>query len=236
MAELVLLKDITKIYNQGRENAVMALHNVNLALGRGETVAIQGASGSGKSTLLRIIGCLDRSTAGEYIFGGTQVQPRNSAQLASLRGKRIGFIMQQYALVDEQTVLENVALPMLFTKRKLSESARRAEDMLIQLHMQHLAKKKVRQLSGGEKQRVAIARALVNDPELILADEPTGALDSVTGMEVVQRILSLKEKGRTIIIVTHNPEIAAMCEKNFFIKDGRLSEFIIRKRDSSDGT
>ncbi len=229
MAELVVLKDITKIYNQGRENAVMALHNVNLSFGRGETVAIQGASGSGKSTLLRIIGCLDRSASGEYWFDGVQVQPKNYAQLAFLRGKRIGFIMQQYALIDEQTVLENVSLPMLFTKIKLSESAKRAEEMLIRLQIQHLTKKKVRQLSGGEKQRVAIARALVNDPELILADEPTGALDSVTGLEIMQLILSLKEKGRTIIVVTHDPAIAAMCEKHYFIKDGELSELLIRK-------
>ncbi len=229
MAELVVLKDITKIYNQGRENAVMALHNVNLSLGRGETVAIQGASGSGKSTLLRIMGCLDRSTSGEYWFDGMQVQSKNYTQLALLRGKRIGFIMQQYALIDEQTVLENVSLPMLFTGTKLSESARRAEEILIKLRIQHLTKKKVRQLSGGEKQRVAIARALVNDPELILADEPTGALDSVTGLEIMQLILSLKEKGRTVIIVTHDPAIAAMCEKHYFIKDGELSELLIRK-------
>ena len=229
MAELVVLKDITKIYNQGRENAVMALHNVNLSLGRGETVAIQGASGSGKSTLLRIMGCLDRSTSGEYWFDGMQVQSKNYTQLALLRGKRIGFIMQQYALIDEQTVLENVSLPMLFTGTKLSESARRAEEILIKLRIQHLTKKKVRQLSGGDKQRVAIARALVNDPELILADEPTGALDSVTGLEIMQLILSLKEKGRTVIIVTHDPAIAAMCEKHYFIKDGELSELLIRK-------
>lgn len=224
MAELVVLKDITKIYNQGRENAVMALHKVNLSLGRGETVAIQGASGSGKSTLLHIIGCLDSCTSGEYWLDGKQIVFKNSAQLAAIRGKKVGFVLQQYGLIDEQTVLENVALPMLFTKTKLSESSARAEEMLIKLNIQHLLKKKVRQLSGGEKQRVAIARALVNDPELILADEPTGALDSVTGMEIMQILLSLKEEGKTIVVVTHDPEIAMLCKRQLYMKDGLLYE------------
>ena len=224
MADLVLLKDITKIYNQGRGNAVTALQNANLSLGRGETVAIQGASGSGKSTLLHIIGCLDSHTSGEYWLDGKQIVFKNSAQLAAIRGKKVGFVLQQYGLIDEQTVWENVALPMLFTKTKLSKSSARAEEMLIKLHIQHLLKKKVRQLSGGEKQRVAIARALVNNPELILADEPTGALDSVTGLEIMQLLLSLKEEGRSIVLVTHDPEIAKLCERQLHMKDGALYE------------
>lgn len=224
MAELVVLKNITKIYNQGRENAVVALHNVNISIGRGETIAIQGASGSGKSTLLHIIGCLDSCTSGEYWLDGKQIVFKNSAQLAAIRGKKVGFVLQQYGLIDEQTVLENVALPMLFTKTKLSQSSARAEEMLIKLNIQHLLKKKVRQLSGGEKQRVAIARALVSDPELILADEPTGALDSVTGMEIMQILLSLKEEGRSIIVVTHDPEIAMLCKRQLYMKDGVLYE------------
>lgn len=222
--ELCVCKGITKLYHPGKPNEVAALQNVDLTINQGETIAIQGPSGSGKSTLLHILGCLDSSTSGEYFFEGETVQFANSRRVARLRGGKIGFVLQQYGLLEEQTVLDNVTLPVLFGKQSMRKAGERAREILERLGIGGLRGKRVRQLSGGEKQRVAIARALINDPALILADEPTGALDSATGAQIVQLLLSLAETGKTVVIVTHDVGVAAQCGRHVTIQDGVLSE------------
>lgn len=222
--ELCVCKGITKLYHPGKPNEVAALKNVDITIKQGETVAIQGPSGSGKSTLLHILGCLDSSTSGEYFFEGETVQFANSRRVARLRGEKIGFVLQQYGLLEEQTVLDNVTLPVLFGKQSMIKAGERAQEILQRLGIQNLRNKRVRQLSGGEKQRVAIARALINDPALILADEPTGALDSATGAQIVRLLLSLAETGKTVVIVTHDSGVAAQCGRHVTIQDGILTE------------
>lgn len=222
--ELCVLRGITKIYNPGKENETVALRNVHLRIAKGESLAIQGPSGSGKSTLLHILGCLDSYTEGEYQFAGESVRFSNSRAVARLRNEKIGFVLQQYGLLDEQTVLDNVELPILFGKQSMKKAAENTEALLQTLGIYHLKGKKVRQLSGGEKQRVAIARAMVNSPELILADEPTGALDSETGKQIMQALLSLQELGKTIVVVTHDSAVAALCGRQVLIQDGVLTE------------
>lgn len=222
--ELCVCKGITKLYNPGKPNEVAALKNVDITIKQGETVAIQGPSGSGKSTLLHILGCLDGCTSGEYSFEGEAVRFANSRRVARLRGEKIGFVLQQYGLLEEQTVLDNVTLPVLFGRQSMRKAGERAQEILQRLGIQNLRGKRVRQLSGGEKQRVAIARALINDPALILADEPTGALDSATGAQIVQLLLSLAETGKTVMIVTHDSGVAAQCGRHVTIQDGVLTE------------
>lgn len=218
------LKNIGKIYNKGKPNACEALKNVNLEIERGDLMAIIGESGSGKSTLLHILGCLDFPTSGELYFNGDKVNFKSSRKLADYRGSKIGFVLQDFGLILGETVLENVCVPLLFSKTPFSKMKKQAHGALDQLGIGKLAGKRVDQLSGGQKQRAAIARALVNDPEIILADEPTGALDSKTSSEIVNILLDLNDKGKTVIIVTHDPKIAALCRRTVTIEDGRLAE------------
>lgn len=222
--DILNLKNIGKIYNKGKPNSCEALKNVDLKIERGDLIAIIGESGSGKSTLLHILGCLDSPTSGEMYFGDEKVNFKSTQKLANYRSEKIGFVLQDFGLILGETALENVCVPLLFSKAPFSKMKKQARKALDLLNIGKLSGKRVNQLSGGQKQRVAIARALVNDPDIILADEPTGALDSKTSSEIVGTLLELNEKGKTVIIVTHDPKIAALCRRVVTITDGTLAE------------
>lgn len=221
---LMVLQDVTKTFVSRGSPRVNVLNGVSLQVEEGEMLAICGASGSGKSTLLNIIGCLDNPTSGFYWLDGVDMTHANNTDLARARNKTFGFVMQQFSLVEEDRVLENVCIPLLFAKRSrsLSSIEHQAMEQLEQFGIDALAKKPVLTLSGGEKQRVAIARALVNQPKIILADEPTGALDKQNSTIVMETLQSLHKIGKTIIIVTHDNHIARYCNRCVTISDGRL--------------
>lgn len=223
---LLKLENVGKIYNKGKQNACKALDGVDLEIDKGDLTAIIGESGSGKSTLLHILGCLDKPTSGNIYFNNIKLNCNNARKLAAYRNREIGFVMQDFGLLLSETALENVCVPLLFAGVPLPKMKKRARAALELLGIGKLAGKRVDQLSGGQKQRVAIARALVNDPEMILADEPTGALDSKTSAEIVGVLLELNKKGKTVIIVTHDLKIAKLCRRIITITDGQLSEAI----------
>ena len=220
---MIKLIDIEKKYNEGQINEVNALRGINLTVEQGEMIAIMGPSGSGKSTLLNIIGCMDTLTAGNYRLDDIWIDKQSQNKLATLRNKKFGFVLQDFGLLTDRTVEENVLIPLLFSKESLRKSTKRIKPILDSLGIAELAKRQANQLSGGQAQRVAIARALVNEPDIILADEPTGALDTRTSSEVVEIFKQLNNQGKTVIIVTHNPEVARACHKTFIIKDGLIS-------------
>jgi len=206
------------------DNEVHALRAANLTLQRGEMVAIIGSSGSGKSTLMNLIGFLDRPTSGRYWFHDRDVSSLTEDELAAIRNQEIGFVFQSFFLLPRLTALQNVLLPLFYRGAEEEEAKRLARDMLAKMGVDHLAHHRPNQLSGGQQQRVAIARALVGDPKVILADEPTGALDSDTGHEVMQLFANLhRHEGRTIVIITHDKEISRQCERVMTIKDGVLT-------------
>ena len=226
MSELKYVVDaqnIRKTYQMG-EIAVHALDGVTVQIARSEVVAIMGPSGSGKSTLMNILGCLDRPTDGEYILDGESVAGLNDDGLSMIRNRKVGFVFQQFNLLPRTTALENVELPLRYagvngTKKALATEALNSVGLGDRLHH------RPNELSGGQQQRVAIARALVTDPAIILADEPTGALDSRAGAEVMNILLSLnKDRGTTLILVTHDPNIAAMAQRTVHIRDGKIEE------------
>ena len=202
----------------------MAVRGVSLEIGRGEFVALMGSSGSGKSTLMNILGCLDRPTAGRYLLDGTNVSSLSRDQLADLRNRKLGFVFQNFNLLSRTSALENVELPLLYGTNNLTneELRARAEGALAAVGLKGRADHHPSQLSGGQQQRVAIARALINNPEVLLADEPTGNLDSRTSVEVMDIFQKLNEKGITIIMVTHEPDIAAYCRRNVVMRDGKV--------------
>ena len=200
---IIELRNINKIYNEGKPNEVHALKNANLTIQSEDMLAIMGPSGSGKSTLLKIIGCMIKSTSGQYMFNENRVEKMNGKQLANMRNKHIGFIFQDFCLLEDRNVEENVMLPLLFAKVPFGKMPKKVEGVLEQMGISELSKRTTAELSGGQKQRVAIARALISDPEVILADEPTGSLDSKTAQEVMDALISLNNTGKTIIIVTH---------------------------------
>ena len=223
MAEpLIELKNIYKIYHMGDEE-VRASDGVSLSIDRGEFVAIVGKSGSGKSTLMNIIGALDVPTEGEYILGGEDVSEMSDDQLAQIRNKMIGFIFQQYNLLPKLNLLENVELPLLYAGVPVQESKERALKSLAKVGLEEKWKNLPNQLSGGQQQRVSIARALAGDPSLILADEPTGALDSRTSREVLNFLRQLNEEGNTIVMITHDNSIALEAKRVVRIKDGKIN-------------
>jgi len=216
---MIELEDITKVYRMG-EVEVNALRGITLSITNGEMVAIIGASGSGKSTLLNIIGCLDRPTSGKYIFDGADVSQLNDNQLAEMRNRKFGFVFQEYNLLSRATALSNIELPLIY-----GGGGRRREQAMEALERVGLgarAKHKPTELSGGEQQRVAIARALVNNPALILADEPTGNLDSRTTTEIISMFRQLNQEGITVVMVTHEADIASQAQRIIRLHDGEI--------------
>lgn len=216
--------NISKIYNENKDNEVKALTDVNIEIEKGEFIAISGISGSGKSTLLNIIGCMDSPTYGEYFFDGLEVGKASGDKLAEIRNARIGFVLQDNALLNNESVFANVRLPLIFSKKfKIKEHKKRVVDILDRLNIGTLAKKKVRELSGGQRQRAAIARAMVNEPDIIMADEPTSALDSKTAYEILDVFKSLNESGVTVIIVTHDKKVMEYATRIITIVDGEIA-------------
>lgn len=218
---MIKIKGLSKIYNVGGE-PFYALNKVDLDIAEGEMVAIQGRSGAGKSTLLHILGCLDTFDEGSYALDGESIGEKSTAQLAKIRNGKIGFVLQDFSLINHQTALYNVKAPMLFNKTPFLELGSRAYDALELMGVADQAYKKVENMSGGQRQRVAIARAVVNDPPIILADEPTGNLDSKTSEEIMDIMNQLRQKGKTIIIVTHDDFVADCCQRKITISDGRI--------------
>ena len=231
MNTIIEIKNLRKDYHVG-EVTVHALRGIDLKINEGEFVAIMGASGSGKSTMLNILGCLDKPTSGDYLLDGINVNTMNNDALARFRNKKLGFVFQSYNLLARTTALENVELPLFYNpqirSKERKESALRAlEAVGLSERMHHMPN----QLSGGQQQRVAIARSLVNDPVLILADEPTGNLDTRTSFEIMELFQDLNEKGRTIVYVTHETDIAKFATRNVTFSDGKIKrECIVSER------
>ncbi|MCC8135177.1 MAG: ABC transporter ATP-binding protein [Ruminococcus sp.] len=219
---MIKLENVHKIYNKGKTNEFEALKGVSISINDGELVAIIGKSGAGKSTLLHILACIDSCESGEYYIDDVPVKDLNERKLADIRNRKIGIIMQDFALVDDFSCVENVLLPLDFAAKKVKNKTELAKNTLDAVGMGSMANKPVNKLSGGQKQRVAIARAIVNNPSVILADEPTGALDTKTSAEIMGLFHELNEKGKTIIIVTHDLEIAKQCDRIIEISDGKI--------------
>ncbi|AFK87373.1 MULTISPECIES: ABC transporter ATP-binding protein [Thermoanaerobacterium] len=220
---VITMRNLSKIYKMG-DNEVRALDNINLTVDEGEFVSIVGPSGSGKSTLMNIIGCLDVMTEGEYYLNGNDTSKLNENKLAELRSSEIGFIFQSFNLLQKLTALENVELPMIYKGIPAKERYNRAVELLTMVGLEKRIHHKPTELSGGQQQRVAIARALANNPHLILADEPTGNLDSQSGKEVMKIIKELNERGNTIILITHDINVANQAKRTVKIMDGKIYE------------
>ncbi|MGG2092159.1 ABC transporter ATP-binding protein [Bacillus sp. S13(2024)] len=224
MGEQILkMTQIIKTYYMGEEEQVV-LNNINLTIHRGDFVAILGPSGSGKSTLMNIIGCLDSTTSGEYILSDQKVDELEESELAAIRNKEIGFVFQQFQLLPRLSAIKNVELPLVYAGVAEKERKKRARDMLIRVGLGEKLQNGPNQLSGGQQQRVAIARAMVTEPTILLADEPTGALDQKTGHQIMEIFHELHEEGKTIIMITHDIEIAKHANRIVKILDGKLRE------------
>ncbi len=220
--EVIKLEKVYKIYTIGKTK-VNALRGVSLSIKKGEMVAILGPSGAGKSTLMNMVGCLDVPTKGNIYLFGRNIAHMSESGLATLRGKKIGFIFQQFNLIPYLTAIENITLPMLFQGKSKKERLKRGRELLKIVELEDREKHKPNELSGGQQQRVAIARALANDPEIILADEPTGNLDTKTGSTIMDFLKTLNKKfNKTIVIVTHDRKIGLECQRQIFIKDGQI--------------
>lgn len=216
------LEHVRKVYGEG-DTAVTALDDLCLNVNRGEYLAVMGTSGSGKSTAMNILGCLDRPSSGSYRLNGTAVEHLNDDQLADLRNRELGFVFQQFHLLQELTALENVMLPMVYAGVPAAERRRRAQEALERVGLGQRLNNKPNQLSGGQQQRVAIARAIINEPALLLADEPTGALDSRTTEEVLAIFDQLHRSGITLVLVTHEDDVAARADQVVHFRDGRIT-------------
>jgi putative ABC transport system ATP-binding protein len=221
MSELIRIRDLTREYQMGEER-ILALQGVTLDIRRNEYVAIMGPSGSGKSTMMNLLGCLDTPTGGEYWLNGQEVSRLSDDQLARVRNREIGFVFQTFNLLPRATALHNVELPLVYAGARGRERRERAAAALARVGLEHRMEHRPNELSGGQRQRVAIARALVNDPSILLADEPTGNLDSVTSEEIMRVFGDLHAAGQTVIMVTHEPDIAAHAERVVVLRDGRV--------------
>jgi len=218
---IIEIENLKKVYDTGSIQ-VEALKSINLKVDRNEYVAIMGASGSGKSTFMNILGCLDRMTSGKYILDGEDVSKLNDTELAEIRNKKIGFVFQAFNLLPRLTALANVELPMIYAGVPASQRRKKAIEALEKVGLAERIHHKPNELSGGQKQRVAIARALVNNPAILLADEPTGNLDTKSSIEIMDIFESLNDEGVTIVMVTHEPDIAAHTKRNVVFKDGEI--------------
>lgn len=221
---IIEVKNLKKYYNPNTEIEVQALKDINLKIEKGDFCSIVGVSGSGKSTLLYILGCIDKPTAGIYKLDGEDISTLSEKKLAKIRNKKIGFVLQEFGLIEDETVVENIMIPVMFNNSKKGNYSFRLNNILKELDIDNLKDKKVSEISGGQRQRVAIARALINSPELILADEPTGSLDSKTANNIIGIFEKLNKEGKTIVMVTHNTELAKRTKKHFKIKDGLIYE------------
>ena len=219
---MIKLENIQKIYNPKKANEFEALKGVSMEIKDGEMVAVIGKSGAGKSTLLHILACIDNYQDGEYVIDDTLVKKLSEKQYAKIRNEKIGMVMQDFALVEDFSAIENVMIPLSFSKKKVKNKKEKALEALKAVGIEELAKKPCNKLSGGQKQRVAIARVIVNQPSMILADEPTGALDTKTGQEIIELFKELNKQGRTVVIVTHDPKIAEQCDRIIEISDGLI--------------
>lgn len=215
-------KGIEKIYNQGKSSEVRALKQVDLDIGQGEWISIMGKSGSGKSTLLHILGLVDKYTSGSLIFDGQCVDQLGQNKVADIRMKKVGFVLQDFGLIWNMNVFDNIAVPLYLAKTKKNKVKELVHKAAEELEIGDLLKKKAKELSGGQCQRAAIARALVNDPKVILADEPTGALDKENAANIMDIFARIKEKGTTIVMVTHDKEISQRADREITISDGRI--------------
>jgi len=223
---MINIKDIAKTYQNG-EIEVQALKGVSFEIEEGEMVSIMGPSGSGKSTLMNILGCLDTATSGYYSLNDQDISQASEKELAYIRNKEVGFVFQQFNLLGRKTVLSNVEVPLIYSGVKKKKRIKRAEDLLVKVGLGHRMKHYPNEISGGQKQRVAIARALANNPSLVLADEPTGNLDTNTGEEIMDLFQQLNDQGHTIILVTHEHNIAAYAERTIELIDGRIQRDVV---------
>ena len=221
MSELIRIRDLAREYQMGEER-ILALQSVTLDIRRNEYVAIMGPSGSGKSTMMNLLGCLDTPTGGEYWLNGQEVSRLSDDELAHVRNREIGFVFQTFNLLPRATALHNVELPLVYAGARGRERRERAAAALARVGLEHRMEHRPNELSGGQRQRVAIARALVNNPSILLADEPTGNLDSVTSEEIMRVFGDLHAAGQTVIMVTHEPDIAAHAERVVVLRDGRV--------------
>lgn len=231
MAKLIELRNVYKIYSEGLESEVRALDGVSLEIERGEFVAIVGQSGSGKSTMMNVLGCLDIPTRGDYFLNGTDVRELTDKELSRIRNKEIGFIFQQYNLIQDLTVLENVELPLVYQGVSADDRREMALAALERVGLAERVKHRPTQMSGGQQQRVAIARAIAANPSIVMADEPTGALDSRTGLEVLAFLQKLNREGTTVILITHDNGIAATARRCVRLTDGRIVEDRVQEVD-----
>jgi len=227
-AQIIQLKDVHKDFEMG-DSIVAAIEGVNLEIKKGEFLAIVGPSGSGKSTMMNLVGALDLATQGAIYLDGYDIEKLDESDLAQIRGRKIGFIFQTFNLIPTLTAKENIMLPMMFQDYTEDEKQDRADELLKQVSLDHRTDHLPSELSGGERQRVAIARALANSPDVILADEPTGNLDSKTSNEIMKMFINLNKQGKTVIMVTHDPEIAKLAKRVVTLKDGQVIKEIKRK-------
>ena len=231
MANLIELRNVYKIYGEGLESEVRALDGVSLTIEQGEFTAVVGQAGSGKSTMMNVLGCLDIPTYGDYILNGTDVRELSDKELSRIRNKEIGFIFQQYNLIQNLSVLENVELPLLYQNIDPIDRREMAMEALERVGLAERWRHKPTQMSGGQQQRVAIARAIATHPPVIMADEPTGALDSRTGLEVLEFLRQLNREGSTIILITHDNGIAATARRVIRLADGKIIEDLKQEVD-----
>ena len=219
---MIKLSNVFKYYNRNKENEVIAINNVSIEISKSETIAIMGRSGAGKSTLLHIISCIDNIDDGVYRLNNIDISPLTDKKISKIRNEKVGIVLQDFSLIENETALFNVTVPLYFTKCSFTDMKKKAQLVLKKVGMEKLLNRNVNEMSGGQKQRVAIARAIVNNPDVLLADEPTGALDSKTAKEILSLLVGLSRFGTTVIIVTHDITIANMCNRLINIEDGKI--------------